>query len=182
MTTAIYRKNSGEVIKISLKDQLFTEADPQFWGILTDSGSNINLPDGNKVRDDSGDFLGPLRVAGFAKIAISESNTIQNATQDEIDGFPNFQTDDENQQSANVAADLGDTHPQFRKVFKSILKGIVRENNIQANKYNELRAEILAAANFNDLKTRIQNNTSDMPIRTNTQAFSAIRNDVNKDD
>ncbi len=176
--TALYRKSSNEVVKISVKGQPFTDADSQFWGVLTDPV----LPDGNQVRDDSGEDLGPLRVFGFAKFANVGSNTVRNATQVEIDAFDASQTDDDNQAHADRAADLGDTNPQFRRLVKSILKGIVNENNILANKYNELRAEMLAATNLNDLQTRIQNNTTDAPIRTNQQAFDKIRTDISKDD
>jgi len=178
LITALYRKSSNEVIKISLKGQPFTDADSQFWGVLTDP----LLPDGNEVRDGSTELLGPLRVLGFAKYADVSLNTVRNATQTEIDTCQSLQDDDENQQDANHAADMGDAHPQFRKLIKSILKGIVRENNILANRYNEMRAEMLAASSLANLQNRVQNNTSDAPVRTNQQAFDKVRTDVDKDD
>ncbi len=176
MTTAAYRKSSNEVIKISLSGQVFTEN--AFWGVLTDP----SLPDGSDVRDASVVDLGPLRELGFAKIAVVGTNTVRNATQVEIDTFEGFEAIDENIQDKNRAADLGDAHPQFRKLVKSILKGIVRENNIMANRYNELRTEMLAATSLADMKTRVLNNTSDAPTRTEQQAFSAVRGDVSEDD
>lgn len=179
MTTALYRIASNEVLKVSTNDQLFTDRDVTFFGVLTAP----SVPDGTAVREDLGDgTLGPLRQFGFAKIAIPGSNTVQNATQPEIDAFGAPQIDDDNQQDADRAADLGDVHPQFRKVIKAILKGVIRENNIMAARYNELRAEILAASSLNNLQTRVTNNTSDAPTRTNQQAFNAVRTDVSKDD
>jgi len=177
-TTVLYRISSNEVIKISTRGQLFSDRDTTFWGVLTDP----SLPDGNEVRDNSSSPPGPLRVLGFAKFAVVGTNTVRNATQTEIDGFAAPETDDDNQQDADRAADLGDTHPQFRRTFKAVLKGIVRENNIMAGRYNALRAEMLAATSLSDLQTRVTNNTQDAPTRTNQQAFDAVRTDVDKAD
>jgi len=177
-TTVLYRISSNEVIKISTRGQLFDDRDTTFWGVLTDP----SLPDGNQVRDNTGELPGPLRVLGLAKFAVVGTNTVRNATQTEIDGFAAPETDDDNQQDASRAADLGDIHPQFRKMFKSVSKAAVRENNIMANRYNELRAQMLAATSLGDLQTRITNNTQDAPTRTNQQAFDALRTDVSKDD
>ncbi len=114
--TALYRKSSGEVIKISTKGQPFTDADPQFWGVLIDS----TRPDGDDVVDESGDLRGPLRELGFAKIADVGSNTARNATQAEIDTFESAQEDDENIESASRATDLLENHPQFRRAFMAL--------------------------------------------------------------
>ena len=165
MSTALYRISSNEVLKVSLKDQAFSDRDTAVFGVLTDP----TTPDGTDVRDQSGAESGPLRVLGFAKIAEPGGNNVRNATQPEIDGFAASQIDDDNQLDADQAADLGDTHAQFRKVFKSILKGIVRENNIMSARFNELRAEMIAASSFADQQTRVTNNTSDAPTRTNLE-------------
>ncbi len=178
MATALYRISSDEVVKISPKDQSFSDRDASVWGVLTDP----TTPDGTDVRDTSTDPVGPLRVLGFSKIAEPGSNNVRNATQPEIDTFAAAQLDDDNQLDADQAADLGDVHPQFRKTFKAILKGAVRENNIMAARYNELRGEMLLASNLADLRNRVENNTTDAPIRTNQQAFDALRPDVDKDD
>jgi len=175
-TTVKYRLSSGEVEKISSQGQTFSDRNTTYWGVLTDP----SFPDGTDIRVIEPDNFGPLRVLGLAKIW--DGINVRNATQAEIDGFAAPQIDDDNQQDEDGAADLGDTHPRWRKVFKSLLKGIVRENNIMAGRYNVLRAEMLAATNLNDLQSRIQNNTQDAPIRTNQQAFDALRTDTDKDD
>jgi len=176
--TARYRIRSNEVEKISLKGQTFSDRDIALSGVLT----NPTTPDGTAVRDRSTEPPGPLRVLGLAKIAEPGTNNVRNATQPEIDTFAPAQTEDESIQDADGGGDLGDTHPRFRRLTKSILKGAVREHNIIANRYNELRAEMLAATSLADLQNRITNNTSNAPTRTNQQAFDAIRNDVDKDD
>lgn len=178
MTTALYRISSSEVLKISPLDQPFDDRDTVFFGVLVDPAT----PDGTDVRDMSGPVPGPLRVLGLAKHADVGANIARNSTQAEIDTYAPAELDDNNQQDADRAADYGDTHLQWRKLIKSILKGVVRENNIMATRYNELRAQVLAATSLADFQTRVQNNTSDAPTRTNQQAFDAIRNDVSKND
>ena len=177
--TLLYRISSNEVLKISPKGQTFADRDSAVFGVLT----NPTLNDGNQVREElaNGD-VGPLRVLGFAQISNVGGNSAANATQGEIDGFNASQVDDESQLDADRAADLSDIHPHFRRLVKSMLKGIVRENNIMSESYNELRAEILAASSLGDLQTRVTNNTSDVPTRTNQQAYDAVRTDVDKDD
>ena len=177
MTTTLYRKSINEVLKNSVKDQTFSDRDNAVFGVLTDP----SFPDGTNTVDPA-DEPPVLRKLGFAKHADVGGDIVRNATQAEIDTWPAAELDDDNQQDADRAAELGDTHKQFRKIFKAMLKNIVREGNIKATKYNELRAEMLAASNFNDLKTRVQDNTSDAPIRTNQQAFDILRTDVDKDD
>ncbi len=176
MATAQYRVSSNEVIKISIPNQIFIE--DTFWGVLTDP----ILTDGNQVRDVSGPDVGPLRVLGFAKIAVPGTNTIRNATQVEIDSFQAFEDADDNIKDRDRAGELGTLHPRWRKLVKAILKAAVRENNIMANRYNELRAEMLAASSLNNLQTRILNNTQNVPTRTNEQAYDAISDDVNEND
>lgn len=178
MATALYRISSGECIKISQKDQPFSDRDVTYWGVLTDP----TLPDGTDTHDLSGAEPGVLRVLGWSKIAVPGSNTVRNALQVEIDTFATAELDDEGQQDADQAADLAETHPRFRRLVRSMLRGIVRENNIMAERFNTLRAEILAATSLSNLQSRIETNTQDAPIRTNQQAFDAIRTDVTKDD
>lgn len=175
-TTVKYRLSSGEVIKVDLLGQTFDGRDVVYFGKLTDPP----FPDGTDIRADTVDVIGPLRVLGLSKIW--DGTDVRNATQAEIDGFAAPQIDDDNKQDRDEAANLGDIHPLWRKLIKAIVKGVIRENNIMAGRYNALRAEMLAATNLNDLQNRIQNNTQDAPIRTNQQAFDAIRTDVNKDD
>lgn len=186
--TALYRISSNEVIKTSLSGQTFDDPrrDASLWAVLTDP----TTPDGTDVRDNSDpQNLGPLREFGFAKIAEPGGNNIRDATAPEIGvegppptGFWLFKDEDEKQQDADRAADLGDLHPRLRKIFKALLKGIVRENNIMATRWNEFRAEVALATSLPDLQTRVADNTSDTPIRTNQQAFDALRPDTDKDD
>ena len=181
MATAItlYRLSSNEVIKISVmtSPQTFDSRDTDFFGTLVDP----SYPDGTSVFDP--DDEPPIkRKFGFAKFADVGGDEVRNATQVEIDTWAAAELDDDNQADANRAADLGDTHPQFRKIFKSLLKSVVRENNIMATQWNEFRVQVSLATDFNDLKTRVAADTSDVPIRTNQQAFDALRPDINKDD
>jgi len=126
-TTALYRLSSGEVLKISSAGQLFSDRNQSFFGVLTDPG----MPDGMSVRDNLPDgTFGPLRVLGFSKIVILESNLFQNATQSEIDTFSSLNVDDDNAQDADRARDLFNVHPQFRKMLVAMADIIRDEINI----------------------------------------------------
>ena len=144
MTTALYRKNGGEVIKISTKDQSFADANSTYWGVLADPA----LPDGTEIRDP--DEVG--RVLGYAKIA--DGTTIRNAIQAELDNFPIAETNDENSQDADAAIDIFQTHPRFRKMMVAFADIIKNEINI-------LRAEHgLPDRTLGQLKTAIINRVS----------------------
>lgn len=130
MATALFRKSSGEVVKISLSDQAFLDADPTFWGVLTDPA----FPDGTDVRDMDTDPAGPLRVLGFSKRAVPGPPTVRNATAPEIAMFAPAQTDDENQMDADRADSLLANDPQTRKLFTALM-------DVARTEVNTLRAE-----------------------------------------
>lgn len=153
MATALFRKSSGEVVKISLSDQAFLDADPTFWGVLTDPA----FPDGTDVRDMDPDPAGPLRVLGFSKRAVPGPPTVRNATAPEIATFAAAQTDDENQMDADRAKQLFEMDPQTRKLFIALMDATRTE-------VNTLRAEHA------------------LPDRTLDQWKTAIRNRISKDD
>lgn len=179
MTTALYRINGGEVLKISVQGQPFADRDAAVFGVLTDP----TLPDGQAVREDLGDgTLGPIRVLGFAKVAVVGSNTVRNATAPEIAAFATAETSDENALDAADAGRMIDTHPRFRKVLKALLKRIIAENNDQRTQWNALRAQIAAATNLANLQSRVAANTTDLPTRTLQQAVTALKNDVSSSD
>lgn len=148
-TTVLYRLSSNEVVKISQKGQSFSDRNVSYWGVLTDPP----LPDGVEVREPLPDgTYGPLKQLGYAKI--NDAGTVRNATQPEIDGFAAIETDDENQQDADRAIQLFQTHPQFRKLmiaFADIVKGEI----------NTLRAQhSLGDRTLAQLKTAIINRIS----------------------
>lgn len=177
MITALYRIASGEVVKISLTGQPFADRNQTYWGVLTDP----TLPDGNQCREVLQDgTLGPLRTLGFAKIRVG--TTVRNATQGEIDTFAALETADENSQDATEVIAWFDTHPRFRKAFKAMVKRVIAENNLQATQWNTFRAQVALASNLADLKTRVANNTTDMPTRTLQQALTALAGDVSAND
>jgi hypothetical protein len=150
-TTALIRRSSGEVIKISLKGQSFADADPNYWEVQTDPP----LPDGNKVRDDSGIELGPLRELGFAKIW--DGADVRNATQGEIDGFVGSQDNDEKNEDADRARELLNVHPQFRKVLIAFADIIRSEINVLRQQHG-------------------------LPERTLSQLKTAMLNRIDRDD
>ena len=144
-TTVLYRKNGGEVVKISTKGQLFEYRDQAYWGVLSDP----SMPDGNECRPP--DF-GDLRVLGYAKI--NDSGTVRNATQTEIDGFSMFEDEDENSQDADGAIHLFESHPRFRKMMIAFADIIKDEINILRNQHG------LPNRTLAQLKTAIGNRIS----------------------
>lgn len=149
MATALFRKTSGEVVKISLRNQAFADADPTFWGVLTDPA----FPDGTDVRDMDTDPAGPLRVLGFSKRAVP-GPIVRNATAPEIALFAPAQADDENQMDADRAGSLFETDPQTRKLFTALM-------DVARIEVNTLRAEhALAPRTLDDWRTAIRNRIS----------------------
>lgn len=176
-TTALYRINGGEVLKISLKGQSFADRDAAYFGVLTDP----SLPDGNTVRSMT-EPIGPMRVLGLAKIAVPATNTVRNATQAEIDAWAAAETADDNAQDAARVADLFANHPQWRKAFKALLKRILAVTNAEATQYNNLRAQILAGTSLSNLQTRVTNNTANLSTYTLAQAVTALLADIDAND
>lgn len=150
--TALFRIRSGEVLKISLKGQPFSDRNTIRFGVQTDPAR----PDGDNVRDLSGADPGPLRVLGFAKIW--DSTNVRNATQVEIDTFSPDEVEDENEDDAEEAETLIDQgNPVTRKILKAVALVTMDEINI-------LRA--LHA----------------LPLRTKVQLLNAVKSKVSKDD
>jgi hypothetical protein len=123
--------------------------------------------------------LGPLRQFGFAKIAVG--STVRNATQAEIDGFAGLEATDEAAMDAADAATEIQTHPRQRKVFKALVKRIIAENNLQATWVNDFAAQVAAASNLADLKSRVSS-LGTLPTRTLQQALTALLNDISPND
>lgn len=149
MPTALYRISSNEVVKISRKNQTFADRDATYWGVLVDP----SLPDGDTVRDQSGEHPGPLRELGFAKIALPGSNLIRNATQPEIDTFPSLEGEDEKDEDAQEVKKWALENPRFRKLTALIFKAI-----------NQTRED------------------AGLPRWTRAQIMTFIENQVSKDD
>lgn len=173
MTTALYRISSGEVIKISLSDQMWDDRNTTYWGVLT----TASYPDGTQVRHVDRE----LRELGFAKFADVGGNTVRNATQPEIDTYAPAQEDDENQQDADGAQALFLIHPRNRKQMTAFADIIKDEFNILRGWITDFKVEVAAAANLGDLKTRIAA-LPDLPDRTLAQLKTAITARIDKDD
>ena len=120
MITVLYRKRSGEVLKISPKGQMFEELNGELFGYLIDP----DLPDGIENRERLDKKMGPAGVKGFQKIAIPEDNIVRNATKKEINSFDSSKQEDDKMLDLNGAIELFESHPRFRKVFKAISKSI----------------------------------------------------------
>ena len=187
MATVLYRKNGGEVIKISLTDQPFTEANTNWWGVETDPA----FPDGTDLRD----LEGNLRVLGYAKFMdLSGSPTCRNATQGEIDNFPVAQAEDEDEQDATAAGVFLNLHPRWRKVYKAIAKVLIHrvledgnaKTNEMVTQWESFKASVIAAGNLNDIKTAVgalDTMTANLPpTATLAQFMSEITSELDKDD
>lgn len=179
MSTALYRISSNEVVKISTKNQPFTDRNTTIWGVLTDP----TTPDGIEVREEfgAGGTLGPLRVLGYAKIAETGTNNVRNALQAEIDTFEAAQTDDDNQLDAEGAGVLFDTHPRFRKLMVAYSDILKDEFNALRGYLEDLKAEVAAATSLANLKARWAG-MSTLNDRTLAQLKTAIKNRINKGD
>lgn len=191
MITVLYRINSKEVVKISLKGQTFSNRDTRYWGVL--SGSVF--PDGIELREQIDDNTwGPLRQLGYSKYVEEFTNTVRNATQEEINNFSTIEESDNNQQDADEALKFFNSHPRFRKAFKAFLNLIInevietsnRKINEMINQWNQYKQDISNANSLTDIKTY----TASLPdissnlkeTATLTQVLSKIETMINKDD
>ena len=190
-TTVLYRKSSGEVLKISPKGQMFDFIDDTYFGYLSDP----SFPDGTENRERIPDLgFGPPRQLGYQKIAIVGNNEVRNATQEELDGFEAYKVEDDNQLDATGAIAFIQNHKRFRKVFKAILKLLVQEllerSNVKQNEmisqWNQFKVDINNASNLGDIKTSVASLpsiTSNLPETVTLQTIiDQLKSQINKDD
>ena len=124
MATVLYRKDGGEVIKISKKDQGFEDADPDFYGVM----KNPRFWNGTDIRQEALDprdpnaEIGPLRQEGFAKIAIPRSNLVRNATSVEISMWKECEQREQKGRDCKSARERITTDPIEGRLFSGLLK------------------------------------------------------------
>ncbi len=173
MTTALYRINGGEVIKISATDQTWSDRNTTYWGVLTDP----SLPDGSDVLDPTDQ----ARVLGYAKFADVGGNSVRNAIQAELDNFPVAQAADEDLQDAERATDLFLTHPQFRKLMTAYSDILKDELNIVRGWTLSFKAAVATAGNLGQLQSEVAA-LPDLGDRTLSQLKTAIQNRISEND
>lgn len=174
-TTILYRLNGGEVYKISIIGQSFTEADSTYWGNVTDP----SFPDGTEIFDLTEEY--PVRrKLGFAKF-YDGAGTVRNATQSEIDNFSVAQEEDENLQDASGAVDILKVHPRFRKVLIALSDIIKDEINLLRQRNNAVKNIANAANNFGDFQS-MMNSLATQNDRTLTQLRNAMEARISPDD
>jgi len=174
MTTALYRINGGEVLKISTTDQTFAERDTDYWAVLTDP----TLPDGTEVREGN---TGPLRVLGYSKFADVGGNEVRNATQPEIDTFAPAETEDENLMDQGGARGIFAQHPRWRKLLTAIVDVNILEFNIQRDWNMQMQQAIADAQNLSQLKTLVAA-LPDLQPRTLSAFKAAVIARISEDD
>ena len=180
MATALYRKNGGEVIKYSQINQPFTDADPNFFGVLT----NPLTPNGIDVRESFTPApgqarYGPPRQLGWAKIAVPATNTIRNATQAEIDLFDDAEGQDEQALDAIQAKRGIERHPLLARIMWSLIRMLVANSNQQNTRINLMAAKVnLIATQWASMKTIMASGVTVAQMRTQIAALPNIPADV----
>jgi len=169
MATALYRKNGGEGIKWSAINQPFSEADSNFFGVLTDPLT----PDGTDTREPlplvpGQARYGPRRQLGWAKIAIPATNTWRNATQAEIDLFDDAEGQDEQALDAVDARRGFERHPMLARVMWSLIRMLVNNSNQQNARIN------LITSQWASMKTIMASGATVAQMRTQIAALPAI--------
>ncbi len=159
MTTSFFRKNGSEVGKIDPNNQPFDEKDTEFYAVLIDP----ILPDGPFVRNPNPPGSaeeGPDRELGWSKIALPETNTIRNATQEEIDAFVDFAEEDADELDAIRAKQLQKDDKVHRKVFTARTDEYLVEFNElrqaveeQALQWEKFKVDLQASIDLTALKT-----------------------------
>jgi hypothetical protein len=145
--TALYRLNGREVLKISSIGQLFEDADPKYFGVMF----NPRLPDGDRLRDEPSREVmgrvvhGELRKLGSAKIAEPETNTIRNATQEEIDAWEQCEAEDDQSLDAEQARIEVESHPVISRLVASMSRLMAENMSMQNRSLNQVMASSLGA-------------------------------------
>lgn len=195
MVTALYRINGGEVIKISEIDRSWPDADANFYAVMVDPA----LPDGSLLREvlpisPGSARYGPRRQLGFAKIAISATNTIRNATQEEIDFFDDAEGQDGQAEDAIQAREQVVKHPFIARVLMALIRRLVDNVNQQNAKANAVITQWEsfkdAMANENLTITQIRSGVASLPeivadlpdSLTAGQVANVLRNDIQEGD
>jgi hypothetical protein len=190
MITVLYRISSGEVLKISLRGQIFDRINSNIFAYLIDP----SFPDGTDNREIVDGQLGPGRILGYQKIAIPGSGLVRNGTQEEIDGFQSLQQEDDNLQDELGAKVFLETHPRFRKIFVGILKLLVdqllEKSNVKQNEmitqWNQFKSGIASATSLDNIKSGVAGLPAINPNLPETATLDQIRNQlksmISKDD
>ena len=190
MATVLYRKNGGEVLKYSPRNQSFAEVDSDFFGVLVDP----DAPDGTDIRERRPNKkFGPDRQFGFAKKALPGQNRIRNATQAEIDAFDDQEGIDEQKQDVKQAKIQIDEHPYLGRLLRAVIRQIMahvqsnnRRTNQLANQWRGFKASIATANNLQDIKDAVSG-APDIPSDLTgnidlPDLFRAVRDDLRDDD
>ncbi len=136
----LYRLSDGWVLNISVKGNIFQNADGRYFAVST----NNNFLDG---KDET-----------ITKILIPGTpNVIRNATALEIVDFQAEDIEQGKQEELDGVNNRIENSPQFRKFVKALTKMLVKEFN---------RSRVLDGVT---------------PL-TNTQALTALKNELNKND
>ncbi len=171
-TKVVYRVSSGEVVRITT-GSTYNEENRFGFALVV-----------NPIFDDGQVWLDPnydYRVFGYAKIYVSGSNTVRNATQAEISGFLSAAEDDEKQNFADLAENHIQNDPQFRRIMKALSAIIANEFNDRKALHDAILDAAANAADFADFKNRM-GQVGTAPTRSKLSLFNAIKNKVDKDD
>ena len=170
-TTFLCRISSGEVTEKSDTNSGFDLFDSTYWEVLIDP----SLPDGSVIKDPNGQ----RRVLGYAKI--NDNGVVRNATQNEIDGFKDFVIDDRNERYAQQALQRLATDSKFRMVMAAIIKGIIKEDNLNRQFDRDLLDAIANSTSLLDFQRRAA--ALDRPVDREFQdAKDYVVSQVSKDD
>ncbi len=172
-TTVLYRKSSGEVIKISTKGQTFADSDPKYWGVLTDP----TFTDGTNYIDIE---TGERRILGISKKW--DDTTVRNSTQQEIDGYQAYEDDDEKEQEADSARNMININPAMRRLLVATFDVLIEHQfNAVREWLMDYKTVIANANNLADVKTGVAA-LPNLPNKTLQDLKDAVVNRISKDD
>jgi len=126
----LYRLNGGKVEGATVNSDGFGNIDSRFYGVCTDPLT----PDGKDL--------------AIPKIYVSASNTVRNATPDEIANFLVAEEADAILLARYQAESYAEEHPVTRKVMRALVQIMVNEINFLRSGIRQLHPS--QAANFPD--------------------------------
>ena len=140
--TCLYRKDGGEVIKISRVGQDFGMYDGDFYGFMLAPW----CPDGHDCVEvfasphDPNRPSGPRRVEGFANQAHPEKNMVKNATAEEIAYWPVAERNERLGRDQKLAVNRILLDPVEGKLWRGLIRCIAERMGEEPGK---IEAEIL---------------------------------------
>lgn len=144
MVTALYRKSSLEVLRISMQHHLFEDVDQEYYAII-ENPSFIGI--------SKKDIASHRRENGRLSLIVNpQKNTIGIASEESLEKFDEVSVMDKIEHEKKQAMHLANDNPIFSRFAKAVMTTLMQE-------INKIREELqLEHINKGQIRKNLQNN------------------------